>query len=140
MILLTPDLQLFFNELNQWIDDGCPDHKLFKRNNLLCHTWHLWKKSFFIGPDHRDDAVFSALLKEESRIKYTFPNTEEIAYPFGGHKAAMDDIKHGSVWLMNDRLCFVRSMDTRPRHLRNKKRSNRGLFERIKDGWNAARN
>lgn len=35
-------LKQFYREIQQWIDDGCPEHEVFDTNNPLCKTLCYW--------------------------------------------------------------------------------------------------
>ena len=35
---MSPELQKFFLEIHEWIEQGCPEHEVFLKNSGLCAT------------------------------------------------------------------------------------------------------
>lgn len=55
---MSPELKQFFAALQAWIDEGCPDGRIFSIHSGVCFNASIWS-------DERLDKELSSLLKKE---------------------------------------------------------------------------
>lgn len=39
---MNVELKQFYREIQQWIDDGCPDHDVFRKTTAICLSLERW--------------------------------------------------------------------------------------------------
>ena len=100
---MSDEMKQFFREIHEWINDGCPEHKIFDCSDSLCLAADRWfSQSLF-----RD---YGAICAAEEEMKKLFKKVdcENSNFPFNaGIEEWVSELASGAFYQNPKRLAFI---------------------------------
>ena len=100
---MSDELKRFFREIHEWINDGCPEHKIFDRRHSLCFA----SERFLRLPLHCGYSAIRAAQEEMSAL-FKQVDCEDFTFPFNTcPRQWMYEMANGYFYQNPKRLAFI---------------------------------